>query len=68
MAKKKKYKVMTIAQKNFLDDLRASGQANMVTESSDWLMEAFTHLTRERAIKIVAEWMESFGKDNEYTW
>lgn len=50
---------MTSEHKEFLDDLRESGETNMFG-AAPYLMEAFPELTKQEARAIVAQWMEEF--------
>lgn len=47
---------MTEEHKEFLDDLRESGETNMFG-AAPYLMEEFPELTRQEAKAIVQQWM-----------
>lgn len=46
---------------NFLDELRKSGSINMFG-ATPYLYEAFPELSKEKARKILVEWMETFAE------
>jgi hypothetical protein len=50
---------MTQEHKEFLDELRDSGETNMFG-ARPYLMEEFPELTKQEASAIVSEWMNSF--------
>lgn len=50
---------MTDEHKEFLDDLRESGETNMFG-ATPYLQREFPELTREEARAILKEWMDSF--------
>ncbi len=53
---------MTDEHKEFLEDLRDSGVTNMYG-AAPYLQEEFPELSRSEARDIVAEWMDSFRKE-----
>lgn len=50
---------MTDEHKEFLDELRDSGETNMFG-AVPYLIEEFPELSKQEAKKILTEWMESF--------
>lgn len=53
---------MTDEHKEFLDELRESGETNMFG-AAPYLREEFPDLSKQEARDIVAEWMRTFKED-----
>lgn len=51
----------TANQLRFLDDLRESGRVNMF-DAAPHLGPKFPELSEQDSVKILAEWMGSFGR------
>ncbi len=52
---------MNQEHKEYLDNLRSSGETNMF-DATSYLVEEFPELTNKEARKILLEWMQSFNK------
>lgn len=50
---------MTQEHKEFLDELRESGETNMFG-ARPYLLEEFPELTKEEAKEVLSQWMKSF--------
>lgn len=48
----------------YLDGLRESGQTNMFG-AAPYLEQQFSELTKEKATKVLVDWMKTFGQREE---
>jgi len=49
--------------KEYLDELRASGEINMFGAGA--YLEGYFHLSRKKAVEILQEWMKGFTSEND---